>query len=86
MKPLFVYGTLCPGRSNRIFWRRSRAKWRPATSPAPLRTCGWGATADFGIVLDAHGPRVNGYLFHCPIIVARVLVRPPRRYDRCRWK
>ena len=25
---------------------------------------GWGAAADFpGIVLDAHGPRVNGYLF-----------------------
>ena len=48
----------------RIFWRRSGASGVPATSPAPFTRAAPGAAADFpGIVLDAHGPRVNGYLF-----------------------
>ena len=42
-------GRSVPVAAMRIFWRRSGAS---------------GAAADFpGIVLDAHGPRVNGYLF-----------------------
>lgn len=56
-------GRSVPVAAMRIFWRRSGASGVPATSPAPF-TRGWGAAADFpGIVLDAHGPRVNGYLF-----------------------
>ena len=54
-------GRSVPVAAMRIFWRRSGASGVPATSPAPFTR---GAAADFpGIVLDAHGPRVNGYLF-----------------------
>ncbi len=63
MKPLFVYGTLCPGRSNAHILEAIGASGVPATSPAPLRAR-LGRSRRFpGIVLDAHGPRVNGYLF-----------------------
>ena len=56
-------GRSVPVAAMRTFWRRSGASGVPATSPAPF-TRAAGAAADFpGIVLDAHGPRVNGYLF-----------------------
>ena len=48
-------GRSVPVAAMRIFWRRSGASGVPATSPAPFTRA--------GIVLDAHGPRVNGYLF-----------------------
>ncbi len=39
-------------------------EWRPGYVTGTFYARGWGAAADFpGIVLDAHGPRVNGYLF-----------------------
>lgn len=41
-----------------------RGEWRPGYVTGTFYARGWGAAADFpGIVLDAHGPRVNGYLF-----------------------
>ncbi len=56
-------GRSVPVAAMRIFWRRSGASGVPATSPAPLRAR-LGRSRRFpGIVLDAHGPRVNGYLF-----------------------
>lgn len=64
MKPLFVYGTLCPGRSNAHILEAIGGEWRPGYVTGTFYARGWGAAADFpGIVLDAHGPRVNGYLF-----------------------
>ncbi|EPY7437260.1 gamma-glutamylcyclotransferase family protein [Klebsiella quasipneumoniae] len=64
MKPLFVYGTLCPGRSNAHILEAIGGEWRPGYVTGTFYARGWGAAADFpGIVLDANGPRVNGYLF-----------------------
>ena len=64
MKPLFVYGTLCPGRSNAHILEAIGGEWRPGYVTGIFYARGWGAAADFpGIVLDANGPRVNGYLF-----------------------
>ena len=64
MKPLFVYGTLCPGRSNAHILETIGGEWRPGYVTGTFYARGWGAAADFpGIVLDANGPRVNGYLF-----------------------
>ncbi|STS83510.1 AIG2 family protein [Klebsiella pneumoniae] len=63
-EPLFVYGTLCPGRSNAHILEAIGGEWRPGYVTGTFYARGWGAAADFpGIVLDAHGPRVNGYLF-----------------------
>ncbi len=57
-------GRSVPVAAMRIFWRRSGASGVPATSPAPFTRAAGARAADFpGIVLDAHGPRVNGYLF-----------------------
>ncbi len=63
MKPLFVYGTLCPGRSNAHILEAMGASGVPATSPAPFTRAAGRSRRFPGIVLDAHGPRVNGYLF-----------------------
>ncbi len=64
MKPLFVYGTLCPDRSNAHILEAIGGEWRPGYVTGTFYARGWGAAADFpGFVLDAHGPRVNGYLF-----------------------
>ena len=53
-------GRSVPVAAMRIFWRRSGASGVPATSPAPFTRA---AGAQPPISLDAHGPRVNGYLF-----------------------
>lgn len=88
MKPLFVYGTLCPGRSNAHILRRS-GRVASRLRHRHLYARGWGAAADFpGIVLDAHGPRVNGYLF----LSDRLAAHWPMLDDfeegtiGCRWK
>ena len=58
------YGTLCPGRSNAHILETIGGEWRPGYVTGTFYARGWGAAADFpGIVLDANGPRVNGYLF-----------------------
>lgn len=56
-------GRSVPVAAMRIFWRRS-GRVASRLRHRHLYARGWGAAADFpGIVLDAHGPRVNGYLF-----------------------
>lgn len=64
MKPLFVYGTLCPGRSNAHILENIGGDWLAGYVTGTFFERGWGAAADFpGIVLDKNGPRVAGYLF-----------------------
>ena len=66
-----------------------RGEWRPGYVTGTFYARGWGAAADFpGIVLDAHGPRVNGYLF----LSDRLAAHWPMLDDfeegtiGCRWK
>lgn len=64
MKHLFVYGTLCPGRSNAHILENIGGDWLAGYVTGTFYERGWGAAADFpGIVLDKNGPRVEGYLF-----------------------
>lgn len=64
MKRLFVYGTLCPGRSNAHILESIGGEWLAGHVTGTFYERGWGAAADFpGIVLDKNGPRVDGYLF-----------------------
>lgn len=64
MKPLFVYGTLCPGRSNASILEEIGGEWLRGTVTGFYYERGWGAAADFpGIVLDEQAPAVQGYLF-----------------------
>ena len=64
MKPLFVYGTLCPGRSNAHILEAIGGEWRPGYVTGTFTRAAGALPPIFpGIVLDANGPRVNGYLF-----------------------
>ena len=61
---LFVYGTLAPGRSNANQLNGIRGLWRRARVQGHLYPEGWGAAAGYpGIVLDADGSNVNGFVF-----------------------
>ena len=61
---LFVYGTLAPGRSNAHVLADVPGEWEPATVTGTLLPEGWGAAAGYpGIILDAQGGRVAGFLF-----------------------
>jgi gamma-glutamylcyclotransferase (GGCT)/AIG2-like uncharacterized protein YtfP len=62
--PLFVYGTLAPGRPNEHVLAGVAGEWKPATVTGTLLQEGWGAAAGYpGIVLDADGAAVEGLLF-----------------------
>lgn len=62
--PLFVYGTLAPGRPNAHVLAGIPGQWEPATVTGRLIPEGWGAAAGYpGIVLDEHGDEVDGLLF-----------------------
>lgn len=62
--PLFVYGTLVPGRSNEHVLADIPGEWKPATVIGTLLQKGWGATEGYpGIVLEKHGVEVEGFLF-----------------------
>lgn len=64
MKKLFVYGTLCPGRSNAHILENIGGEWLAGSVTGTFYENGWGAAAGFpGIVLEQQGPRVAGYLF-----------------------
>ncbi|PIN65094.1 hypothetical protein CKQ90_12730 [Klebsiella pneumoniae] len=66
MKPLFVYGTLCPGRSNAHILEAIGGEWRPGYVTGTFYARGWGAAADFpGIVLD--GSRPTGQRLSVPV-------------------
>jgi gamma-glutamylcyclotransferase (GGCT)/AIG2-like uncharacterized protein YtfP len=64
MNRLFVYGTLCPGRSNAHILEAIGGEWQTASVTGTYYERGWGEAADFpGIVLNSDGPAVTGYLF-----------------------
>jgi len=59
-----VYGTLAPGRSNAHVLADVPGVWEPATVTGTLLPEGWGAAAGYpGLVLDARGTPVAGFLF-----------------------
>lgn len=61
---LFVYGTLAPGRPNEHILSPVPGEWEPASVVGRLLEEGWGAAAGYpGIVLDAQGEEVHGFLF-----------------------
>ena len=62
--PLFVYGTLAPGRPNEHVLADVPGEWEPASVVGTLLPEGWGAAAGYpGIVLDEQGGEVRGLLF-----------------------
>ncbi|MBT0727178.1 gamma-glutamylcyclotransferase family protein [Rosenbergiella australiborealis] len=64
MKPLFVYGTLQPGRENEHLLTGIGGKWLAATVRGTYYEKAWGLAADFpGLILDPQGSEVTGYLF-----------------------
>lgn len=64
---LFVYGTLAPGRVNERVLAGVAGGWEPATTRGTFLPQGWGAAAGYpGIILDAHGPVVQGFLLTSP--------------------
>jgi len=70
---LFVYGTLAPGRSNAHVLADVPGVWEPATVTGTLLPVGWGAAAGFpGLILDAHGTAVAGFLFSLWTIFRRL--------------
>ncbi|HSV41433.1 MAG TPA: gamma-glutamylcyclotransferase family protein [Nocardioidaceae bacterium] len=61
---LFVYGTLAPGQPNAHELADIQGEWEPATVRGQLFPEGWGAAIGYpAIVLDDHGPEVEGFLF-----------------------
>jgi gamma-glutamylcyclotransferase (GGCT)/AIG2-like uncharacterized protein YtfP len=61
---LFVYGTLAPGRPNEHVLADVPGTWQPGTVGGRLLQQGWGAQMGYpAIVLDEHGPRVDGFVF-----------------------
>lgn len=61
---LFVYGTLAPGRCNAHELASLRGTWAPATVRGTLHPEGWGAALGYpGVVLDAGGSEVRGFVF-----------------------
>jgi gamma-glutamylcyclotransferase (GGCT)/AIG2-like uncharacterized protein YtfP len=64
MERLFVYGTLCPGRSNASLLENIGGAWQAGVVRGVFFTEGRGAAAGFpGIVVDDSGPHVQGFLF-----------------------
>jgi gamma-glutamylcyclotransferase (GGCT)/AIG2-like uncharacterized protein YtfP len=64
MDRLFVYGTLAPGRSNEHVLAEISGTWEPATVRGTLLQEGWGAALGCpGIVLDALGAEIHGFVF-----------------------
>ncbi len=61
---LFVYGTLQPGGVNEHVLATIEGSWQPGSVRGRLLDEGWGASHGCpGIVLEADGPEVNGFLF-----------------------
>ena len=60
----FAYVTLAPGRLNAHVLDGVPGSWEPASVKGTLLPEGWGAAAGYpGIVLDAHGDEVQGFVF-----------------------
>lgn len=61
---LFVYGTLAPGKPNEHVMTTIGGTWQEATVNGYLKSQGWGAAMGCpGIVLDAAGEDIKGYIF-----------------------
>ncbi len=64
---LFVYGTLGPGRSNAHILENIGGSFVPAYVKGYLKAEGWGAAMGFpGLVPDANGGPVHGFVFSSP--------------------
>lgn len=64
MERIFVYGTLRPGHANAFILENIGGEWLAGQVNGTFYARGWGEAADFpGIVLDADGMPVDGYLF-----------------------
>ena len=64
MEKLFVYGTLCPGRSSAHILENIGGDWLAGWVKGVLHESGWGAAVGFpAIQLDAKGSPVHGYVF-----------------------
>lgn len=64
MEKLFVYGTLCPGRTNAHILESIGGEWLAGTVKGILHEVGWGAALGFpAIQLDTQGAPVQGYVF-----------------------
>jgi len=62
--PLFVYGTLQPGKPNAYLLERIGGTWRKASVRGYFHDEGWGATMGYPAVkLDPKGGLVSGYVF-----------------------
>ena len=62
--PLFVYGTLQPGKPNAYLLERIGGTWRKASVRGYFHDEGWGATMGYPAVkLDPNGELVSGYVF-----------------------
>ena len=69
--PLFVYGTLQPGRENEYLLTRIGGEWQAASVRGTYYEKAWGLAAEYpGLVLDAQGDAVQGYLFHSDQLAA----------------
>lgn len=64
---LIVYGTLAPGRINHHQLDGLNGVWQQGTVRGWLNPAGWAAEVGYpGLVLDAHGPPVDVYVFESP--------------------
>ncbi len=62
---LFVYGTLSPGGPNEHVLKAIGGRWDKARVAGHLNEEGWGSAMGYpGLVIDADGGLVEGYLFH----------------------
>ena len=62
---LFVYGTLGPGGPNEHVLTAIGGTWEEAAVNGYLKSKGWGAAMGYpGIVLDAAGEEIEGYIFY----------------------
>lgn len=62
--PLFVYGTLAPGRSNAHVLATVPGEWTSATVIGTLVPEGWGIVKSYpAIILEKQGSAVEGLLF-----------------------
>ena len=64
IQKLFVYGSLAPGRANEHMLAPLGGIWQPAAVNGHLQQIGWGAALGYpGLVLDAAGEEVRGFVF-----------------------
>ena len=64
LQHLFIYGSLCPGRTNEHILKEIGGTFQPAFVKGYLIHEGWGAEMGFpAITLNPEGKKVPGYVF-----------------------